>query len=758
MVRDAAPPDDAAVLQVTRGVQFGERITIPAGDRIEVGRDPSAGVQLIGPQVSRRHFAIVHDGSGAFTVVDLGSGNGTFLNGKRVTEAPLAHGDRIAAGDTECRFVAPGARAPERTQLHVAPVEPGQQLRVEVDVDVATLRSTGIDHFGAQRMFELALPCTREQSPDRLAYATLETLQLAARADRSALLECRDADPPVVSLAVRRAPADPPALHRALPMPLLTRVAREQRAMVLRLGDETMLLAPIPRRDRLQVLFLGRDGDPPPDGENGPLGAAVVAGELLGRALERVDLAGHEDTRTVNMRLLIEGTEDMIFLLDDGARFTYANHWPGTPKGESADALLGRRMSDLVPLADREELLAALDSAMEGAEREFLETTLQRGDGSAVPVRLEFAPVHNPNGAVVAIRGQAHDQRELRALRASSRGGDAAVPPPRDRNAPPGAEALLGDSAAMRRVLQQIEQVQGQPYPVLVRGETGTGKELVARALHADGDRHEGPFVAVNCAALPDSLLELELFGESRGALAGAQPPRRGLVASADGGTLFLDEIGEMGPAMQARLLRVLEDNAVQPAGGDGGAGEPVDVRVVAATHRDLEAMAREGRFRHDLLYRLDVVRIELPPLRERPEDIPLLVEHGLLVVQRETGTKRGIDAAAVEALQQYGWPGNVRELLNVIRRCALQAPGELIRFEDLPAGIKQVEPAPTGRDGEPRSLREIERDAIVQALNAAGGNKQRAAQILGMPRATFYRRIKQYDLQHGTGPSTERR
>jgi DNA-binding NtrC family response regulator len=264
--------------------------------------------------------------------------------------------------------------------------------------------------------------------------------------------------------------------------------------------------------------------------------------------------------------------------------------------------------------------------------------------------------------------------------------------------------------------------------------------------------------VAVNCAALPDSLLELELFGESQGALAGAQPPRRGLVASADGGTLFLDEIGEMGPAMQARLLRVLEDNAVRPAGSDGAEGEPVDVRVVAATHRDLEAMAREGRFRHDLLYRLDVVRIELPPLRDRPEDIPLLVEHGLLVVQHETGTKRGIDAAAVEALQQYGWPGNVRELLNVIRRCALQAPGEAIRFEDLPAGIKQVEPAPTGGDGQPRSLREIERDAIVQALKAAGGNKQRAAQILGMPRATFYRRIKQYDLQHGTGPSTEQR
>jgi PAS domain S-box-containing protein len=535
------------------------------------------------------------------------------------------------------------------------------------------------------------------------------------------------------------------------------RVAREKRAMVLRMGKETMLRAPVPQHDRLQVLFLGRDSEEPPSFDESAVGAAVVAGELLGRALERVGGRGIEDTRAVHMRLLIEGTDDMVFLLDDVARFTYVNHWPGTVKHADTDSLLDRNIAELVPLSDREELLAALDAALEGAEREFLETTLQRGDGSAVPVRLEFSPVHNPNGAVVAIRGQAHDQREMRAIRSTSTGGErGTAPPPRDRNAPPGAEALLGDSAAMRRVLQQIEQVQGQPYPVLVYGETGTGKELVARALHADGDRHDGPFVAVNCAALPDSLLEAELFGHTRGAFTGAQAQRVGLVASADGGTLFLDEIGEMGPAMQARLLRVLETSEVRPVGGD--VGEQVDVRVVAATHRNLEEMAESGRFRHDLLYRLDVVRIELPPLRARPDDIPILVEHGLFVVERETGNARGIDRAAVEALQQYRWPGNVRELLNVIRRCALQSRGDVIQFEDLPAGIKQIEsPIETSPAGEPQSLREIERDAIVRALQAAGGNKQRAAQILGMPRATFYRRIKQYDLQHGVGPKTER-
>ena len=308
------------------------------------------------------------------------------------------------------------------------------------------------------------------------------------------------------------------------------------------------------------------------------------------------------------------------------------------------------------------------------------------------------------------------------------------------------SQRLLGGSAPMRKLRAMIERVAAVASPVLVLGETGCGKELVARAVHADGPRASAPFVAVNCAALPEALLESELFGHTRGAFTGATQRRRGLFLEADGGTLFLDEIGDMPLPLQAKLLRVLQSGEVRPVGTE--ATRTVDVRCVAATHHDLDQLVAAGSFREDLFFRLNVLRVRVPSLRERPEDIAPLVEHFLARSRgRVPGTQiSGIRADALQALTAHSWPGNVRELENLIERLVVIGSGQQIelatvqealgpkRVVDLLAGILQA----------PISLADLEERYIAAVLDHVGGNKSRAAEILGVDLSTIYRRVKQ--------------
>jgi PAS domain S-box-containing protein len=456
------------------------------------------------------------------------------------------------------------------------------------------------------------------------------------------------------------------------------------------------------------------------------LAGAAAVGALLGNALDRLHVAPGTDARDDLVRLLVETSDDLLFALDDAGAFTFCNHAPGARGGRRTENLLGRRLVDLVPANDRDELLAQLDRVLEDAERGLLETALLLPDGARVPVRLDLGPLRNSNGAVVGVRGQARDLREVQAARAAA--AEAAGEHPR------GAEALLGDSPAMQAVRAAIERAQEQRYPVLVVGETGTGKELVARAIHLGAGSPGGRFVPVKCAALPEAVLEVELFGRPAGA--DGRAVDGGLVAAATGGTLFLDGIDDMPPALQGRLIRVLE--------AEGAAAPPV--RVVAATHRDLARLAERGEFRADLLYRLDVMRIDLPPLRERLPDLPVLARHALHRVRDESGLSVTIDDAALAALARYPWPGNVRELFNTLRRAAVAARDGVIHEADLGAAVRAL-PASTPAGGVPRPIKEMERDAIVQALAAADGNRKRAATMLGMPRATFYRRLKRLGL-----------
>ena len=315
------------------------------------------------------------------------------------------------------------------------------------------------------------------------------------------------------------------------------------------------------------------------------------------------------------------------------------------------------------------------------------------------------------------------------------------------------SSGIIGSSPALRRVLEQIEKVAPSDASVLVTGESGTGKELVARAIHTASQRGDGPMVKLNCAALPAHLVESELFGHEKGAFTGASARRLGRFELAHGGTIFLDEIGEMSPATQAKVLRVLQERELERVGGSETIA--VDVRVIAATHRDLSAEVEAGRFREDLYYRLQVFPIGLPPLRERSEDIGELAEHFLAVVARRSGRPGlRLSVASHRRLKGYAWPGNARELQNVIERAVIVSSGEVVEVESLTDAVAGEGGAATGRPSPSapmlRTLREVEIEAIVAALDAADwviGGRRGAAHLLDMPAATLRDRIRRYGL-----------
>jgi DNA-binding NtrC family response regulator len=311
---------------------------------------------------------------------------------------------------------------------------------------------------------------------------------------------------------------------------------------------------------------------------------------------------------------------------------------------------------------------------------------------------------------------------------------------------------IIAKSQAMRDVVSLVQRIAGSTASVLITGESGTGKELIARAIHYNSNRADKPFVGVNLAAVPEGLIESELFGHKKGAFTDARADKPGLFVEADGGTIFLDEIGELALPLQAKLLRVLQEHEVRPLGATRN--QRVDVRVVAATNKNLEAMLADGSFREDLYYRLNVIHLDLPPLRSRPEDIVPLAEH----VLRDLGAKQNpprrlrLSPEAQHVLLSYHWPGNVRELMNVLERCMALCQGELIADDDLPPHVRERRPADFLGAAVARrmSLAELEREFIERVLEDEGGNKTRAAQRLGLDRKTLYRKLDEYAKTDG--------
>ena len=347
------------------------------------------------------------------------------------------------------------------------------------------------------------------------------------------------------------------------------------------------------------------------------------------------------------------------------------------------------------------------------------------------------------NGDIVAILRRAAEHRQLRVENRTLKQEISR----RDRN---GANQPVGRSKAWLSVLRLAETVAPTESTVLIQGESGTGKEVVARYIHQLSARASGAFLSINCGALPESLLESELFGHVKGSFTGAMKDKSGLFTAAGGGTFFLDEIGETTPSTQVKLLRVLQQREVIPVGGTEAV--PIDTRLLAATNRDLEEEMKRAAFRSDLFYRLNVFALHLPPLRSRRDDIPLLIDAFLhrAAQQRGTDPKR-LTEGALDAMQSYGWPGNVRELENALERAVILSDGEMIDVGALPERIteRRAEPLVTSQDTAANpTLDVIERAYIMWVLQSEGGNKSRAAEVLGIDPSTLYRKLSRYGVE----------
>jgi two-component system response regulator HydG len=311
---------------------------------------------------------------------------------------------------------------------------------------------------------------------------------------------------------------------------------------------------------------------------------------------------------------------------------------------------------------------------------------------------------------------------------------------------------IIGKSQPMTELIEMVAMVAPSEATALITGESGTGKELIARSIHYNSSRKQGPLVIVNCAALTETLLESELFGHEKGAFTGADRRREGRFMQANKGTIFLDEIGEMSSVMQAKLLRVIQDREIQRVGSDGTL--KVDVRILAATNKDLQEDVSAGKFREDLYYRLNVVTLRVPPLRERLEDIPLLAQHFLeKYAEKNKKRMKGFTPLAMDMFLKYDWPGNVRELENAVERAVILGPGDYITEKELPLSMTKAYPHPEEIERtpkvskKPQSLAKVEKEAVLAALEAAGGNKSKTARILGITRKTLHKKLQKYGV-----------
>ncbi len=429
---------------------------------------------------------------------------------------------------------------------------------------------------------------------------------------------------------------------------------------------------------------------------------------------------------------ILESISDGVFTVDEKWQITSFNRAAeeitGIPRGEA----IGRRCSEVFRASACEGDCALQQTLETGRPIINKAAFIVNAAGQRIPISLSTALLRSEAGVLL---GGAETFRDLslveqlqKELSSRFQVGD-----------------LVSRSAAMRHIFELVPRVAASASTVLIQGETGTGKELLARALHSLGPRKDKPFVAVNCGAIPDTLLESELFGHKAGAFTGADRDKPGRFALADGGTLFLDEIGEVSPALQVRLLRVLQEQRFEPLGGT--ATVQVDVRIIAATNRDLAAMMERGEFRQDLYYRIHVMRLELPPLRERREDIPLLVEH--LIARNNRLQRKAIAAVSPEALAMilaHDYPGNVRELANIIEHAFVLCQGKEIELRHLPAGLTPVQKiVPSADMGQ--TLRSVEAEAIRAALEQNRFNRKAAARALGMHKSTLFRKVKALGL-----------
>ncbi len=457
--------------------------------------------------------------------------------------------------------------------------------------------------------------------------------------------------------------------------------------------------------------------------------------QIINQQSELLRLYANEKEK---VQTLVNSIEDGVFTVGVDGRIRSLSPRLEALVGRKEKELLGKEWTDLLALGETE---GDSTQALFGADRRVVEIRDQRfemrtASGALIPVSLSTVPLKGPDEDRIGLLCVVRDLREIEELKKELHGRYS-------------FGNILGTGARMRELFELIERLSDTNTNVLIQGESGTGKELVARALHYHSPRKEKPFLKINCSALPDPLLESELFGYEKGAFTGATHRKPGKFKLADGGTIFLDEIGDTSAAFQAKLLRVVQDLEFEPLGGTRV--EKVDVRILAATHRDLRADIAAGRFREDLYYRLCVVPIFLPPLRERKEDIPLLVGHFLEKVAAKhrphKARKPWFSPQAMAILMDYDWPGNIRELENVVERAVVCSASDRLDPSVLPREIR-VSRAATGQGesesaGAARTAESEESRKIRETLDSCGGNRTLAARKLGISRTTLWRKIR---------------
>ena len=443
--------------------------------------------------------------------------------------------------------------------------------------------------------------------------------------------------------------------------------------------------------------------------------------------------AGTPQLCGVSTDSILESISDGVFTVDGEWRITSFNRAAEEITGIARDEAMGRRCSDVFRTSMCEGQCALRRTIETGAAIVNRTGFIVDASGRRIPVSVSTALLRDGDGNVV---GGAETFRDLTLIEELRRGLSGGVE----------IGDIVSRSAAMRRVLDVLPRIADSDSTILIEGETGTGKELVARALHDLGPRRRGPFVAVNCGALPDTLLESELFGYVAGAFTGANRDKPGRFAMAERGTLFLDEIGEVSPALQVRLLRVLQEKSYEPLGGTRT--RRADVRVVTATNRDLAALVEEGKFRQDLYYRIKVVKIDLPPLRKRREDIPLLVERFVASFNAAQGKRvEGVSPDVLAVLMAHDYPGNVRELQHAIEHAFVLCHEGRIELAHLPVEMVPRPSAGPRRRKMRETVEAAEAQAVREALERNGNNCSAAAKALGIHKTTLFRTLKRLGI-----------
>jgi PAS domain S-box-containing protein len=444
---------------------------------------------------------------------------------------------------------------------------------------------------------------------------------------------------------------------------------------------------------------------------------------------------------------ILHSVADGIFTVDRNWKITSFNRAAEAITGWRAGMAIGRSCSEVFQSSICGKNCAVAESLYSGRPVSNRSITMRSIDGEKIPVSISAAPLTDNEGNII---GGVEIFRDLSFLTSA----------PKLAGRRHNLEGIASKSNSMQRLFAIMPEIAASPSTVLICGESGTGKELVARALYNMSDRKDMPFVAINCGALPETLLESELFGYKAGAFTDARRDKEGRFAAAEGGTLFLDEIGDIPQGLQVKLLRVLQEKVYEPLGSNTSVR--TDVRIITATNRDLAQLVRKGTFREDLYYRLNVVRIQLPPLRERKEDIPLLIDEFIgEFSSRMAKDIVGISSRALNVLMLYDFPGNIRELKNIIEYAFILCDGGHILPEHLPAPFNTeaeiMEPSLTDHEEKPRTLDDIERQAIFIALEKNGWKKNATCEELGISKDTLRRKLIKYNLEHpGTSPADE--